>query len=62
MAISFQFDYPTCPLCDAMMKPVQREPHPRLGRNTERVTFLCLNCRETQTRAERVDTERPSAV
>jgi hypothetical protein len=52
---SLQFHRHTCPLCDARMPLVRRDPHPTLGGNTERLTFECLNCREQQTYAERVE-------
>jgi hypothetical protein len=36
----------------------RREPHPTLGSNSERVTFECTNCRQTQTRAESVQPQQ----
>lgn len=58
---SFQFHGHTCPFCDAKMNLVRRDPHPTLGPNTERLTFECLNCREPQTHAERVEPLHPTA-
>jgi hypothetical protein len=58
---SLQFHRHTCPLCDARMPLVRRDPHPTLGGNTERLTFECLNCREQQTYAERVEALHPTA-
>ena len=57
--LSFQFH---CPLCDARMNLVRRDPAPSRQPNTERLTFECLNCRELQTHNERVEPRHQPAA